>query len=128
MNLTFVPSPIESSTYFSLETSLSAIGSQKQRHYLNQSTFLILNSLSWSLNADDISRLFLLFSCKLSTYDLVGSSIFVLGDVKVELGLIDFCSSTSNFSSGSNLNNDNSSTQWVVDWSWYSFDVKWESI
>ena len=70
---------------------------------------IISNSLSWSLNTDDKSRLFLRFPCKLSTYDLVGYSIIAFGNVKVELSTIECCSSDLNFSSGSKLNSDDSS-------------------
>ena len=49
-------------------------------------------------------------SCKLSIYDVVDNSNFVIGEVKVELRIIESCSSRFNFSSGSNLDNDISST------------------
>ena len=71
---------------------------------------ILSNSLSCSLYTDDKSRLFLLISCKLSTYDLVGNSFMVFGDVKVELRIIESCSSSFNFSSGSNFYNDGSLT------------------
>ena len=60
---------------------------------------LLSNSLSLSLNTDDKSRLFLLLSCELSTYYLVGNSIVVFGDVKVELRITESCSSGFSFSS-----------------------------
>ena len=71
---------------------------------------LLSNSLSWSINTIDKSRLFPLFSCKLSTYDLVGFSIIVFGDVKVEVRIIESCSPSFTFSSGSSLKNDDSFT------------------
>ena len=46
----------------------------------------------------------------LSTYVFVDSFIMVFGDVKVELGSIESCSSNSSFSSGSNLSKDDSAT------------------
>ena len=46
----------------------------------------------------------------LSTDFLVGNLIFLFGNVKEDLGTIEFCSPKLNFSSGSNLNNVRSST------------------
>ena len=76
------------------------------------------------MNTDDKSRPFLLFSCKLPTYDLVGSSNIVLGVVKVELRFIESCSSKFNFSSGSSLYNDNSSNQYEIASSTYNLGVR----
>ena len=92
------------------DSSLSEIGARLTLILSKLLDLLLSNSLSWSLYTDDKSRLFLLISCKLSTYDLVGSSIIVFGDVKVELGFIESCSSYFNFPSGSNLKKDDSST------------------
>ena len=44
-------------------------------------------------------------------YDSVGNSFIVFGDVKVELRIIESRWSIFNCSSGSNLNNDKSSSQ-----------------
>ena len=49
-----------------------------------------------------------------STYDFEGNIIIVFGNVKTELRTIEFCSSISNFSSGSNLKNDDSLTPLVI--------------
>ena len=46
----------------------------------------------------------------LPTYDLIGNSINVFSNGKVELRVIEHCSFNLIFSSGSNLNNEDSST------------------
>ena len=55
-----------------------------------------------------------------STYDLVGISIIVFGNFKVELGIIQSCSSSFNFSSGPNPNSGDSSTKSEVAWKTYN--------
>ena len=50
-----------------------------------------------------------MFSCRLSTYELVGVSTSDFGEVKVELRIVESCSCVFNFSSTYNLNNDDSS-------------------
>ena len=55
-------------------------------------------------------RIILLSLNPLSTYNLVGNSIIVFGNVKVDLRTVESCSSNLTFSSGFNLKNDGSST------------------
>ena len=110
MNLSIVFQFNSSSIYFFEHNSLSKVGFLLTAILSKLFNLLLSKSIYWSLNTVDKSRLFPLFPCKLSTSDLVGNSIRVFGDVKVELGIIESCSSSFNFSSGSNPNNDDSFT------------------